>query len=77
MVKIDLYYKNALLNPYLLHDKEFADDSNSLTICKRALQKLCPPKTYPNVVQDFLAFQHKQGPFYNMLDPKQLEVLNT
>jgi hypothetical protein len=59
MVKTDLHYADALMNPYLLHDKELADDSNSLTAYKRVLRKLCSPETYPHVVQDFLAFQHK------------------
>jgi hypothetical protein len=59
MVKTDLHSAGALLNPYLLHDKELADDSNSLTACKRVLRKLCSPETYPDVVQDFLAFRHK------------------
>jgi hypothetical protein len=70
MVKTDLHSAGALLNPYLLHNKELADDSDSLTACKRVLQKLCSPETYPNVVHDFLAFRHKQGPFHDMLDPK-------
>jgi hypothetical protein len=59
MVKTDLHYAGALLNPYLFHDKELADDSNNLIACKRVLRKLCFPKTYPDVVQDFLAFRHK------------------
>jgi hypothetical protein len=50
MVTINLHYAGALLNPYLLHDKELANNSNSLTGCKTVLQKLCPPETYPNVV---------------------------
>jgi hypothetical protein len=56
MVKTDLHSAGALLNPYLLHDKELADDSDSLTACTRVLRKLCSPETYPDVVQDFLAF---------------------
>jgi hypothetical protein len=56
MVKTDLYYVGALLNPYLLYDKELADNSNSLIACKRVLRKLYPLETYPEVVQDFLAF---------------------
>jgi hypothetical protein len=59
MVKTDLYYVGALLNPYLLHDKELADDNDSLIACKKVLQKLCPLETYSDVVQDFLAFRHK------------------
>jgi hypothetical protein len=50
MVKTDLHYASVLLNPYLLHDKELADDSDSLTACKRVLRKLCSPETYPDVV---------------------------
>ena len=70
MVRTYLHYAGALLNPFLLHDKEFADDSNSLIACKKVLQKLCSPETYPDIVQDFLAFRYKQGPFHDMLDPK-------
>jgi hypothetical protein len=50
MVKIDLHYAGALLNPYLLYDKELADNSDSLIACKKVLQKLCSPETYPDVV---------------------------
>jgi hypothetical protein len=70
MVKTDLHYAGVFLNPYLLDNKELADDSDSLIACKSVLRKLCSPETYPDVVQDFLAFQHKQGPFHHMLDPK-------
>jgi hypothetical protein len=37
MVKTDLHYAGALLNPNLLYDKELANDSDSLTVCKRVL----------------------------------------
>ena len=50
MVKTDLHYVGVLLNPYLLHDKELVDDSDSLTVCKKVLQKLCSPGTYLDVV---------------------------
>jgi hypothetical protein len=50
MVKTNLHYAGALLNPYLLYDKELVDVSNSLTACKRVLQKLCSLETYPDVV---------------------------
>jgi hypothetical protein len=73
MVRTDLHYAGALLNPYLLHNKELADNSDSLTMCKRVLQKLCPLKTYPNVVQDLGAFWHKQRPFHDMLDLNNLK----
>jgi hypothetical protein len=33
MVKTDLHSAGALLNPYLLYDKELADDNNRLTAC--------------------------------------------
>jgi hypothetical protein len=59
MVKTDLHYIGLLLNSYLLHNKELADDSDSLIACKKVLQKLCPPETYPSIVQYFLAFRHK------------------
>jgi hypothetical protein len=75
MVKTDLHYAGALLNPYLFHDKELANDSDSLTAYKRVLRKLCSPEMYPDVVQDFLAFRHKQGPFHDMLDPKDQKCL--
>ena len=70
MVKTNLHYAGALLNLYLLHNKELLNDSDSLIACKKVLQKLCFLETYPNIVQDFLAFRHKQGLFHNMLDPK-------
>jgi hypothetical protein len=50
MVRTDLHYAGALLKPYLLHDKELADDSDSLIASKRVLQKLCPLETYPDAV---------------------------
>jgi hypothetical protein len=56
MVKTDLHYVGALVNPYLLHDKDLANDSNSLIACKKVFQKLCPPETYPDVVQVFWTF---------------------
>ena len=71
MVKSDLHDAGALLNPYLLQDKELADDLDAITTCKRVLGRLCSPETYPHVVLEFLAFCHKQPPFHNMLDPKQ------
>jgi hypothetical protein len=57
MVKTNLYYAGALLNPYSLHDKELANDNDSLMAYKRVLQKLYSPETYPDVMQDFLAFR--------------------
>ena len=56
MISTDLHSAGALLNPYLLHDEELGDDSDVVTACKRVLQNLCTPKTYPDVVQEFLAF---------------------
>ena len=70
LVKTDLHDAGALLNPYLLHDKELADDSDAITACKRVLERVCSPETYPHVVLEFLAFRHKEPPFHNMLDPK-------
>jgi hypothetical protein len=72
-VKIDLYYASALMNPYLLHDKKLADNSDSLS--EEGVPKLCPPETYSNIVQHFLAFQHKQGPFHDMLDLNKQKCL--
>jgi hypothetical protein len=71
MVKLDLHDAGAFLNPYLLHNKELADDLDAITACKRVLGKLCSPETYLDVVLEFLAFRHKELPFHNMLDPKQ------
>ena len=71
MISTDLHSAGALLNPYLLHDEELGDDSDVVTACKRVLQNLYTPKTYPDVVQEFLAFRHKRAPFHDMLDPKQ------
>jgi hypothetical protein len=50
MVKTNLHYAGALLNPYLLYNKELADNSDSLTSGKRVFQKLCSLETYSNVV---------------------------
>jgi hypothetical protein len=50
MVKTDLYYAGALLNPNLLHDKELVDDNDSLITCKRVFWKMYPLESYPNVV---------------------------
>jgi hypothetical protein len=50
MVKLDLHYADALLNPYLLHNKELTDDSDSFMACKRVLRKLCFPEMYLEVV---------------------------
>ena len=71
MISTDLHSAGALLNPYLLHDEELGDDSDVITACKRVLRNLCIPETYPDVVQEFLAFRHKRAPFHDMLDPKQ------
>ena len=70
MMTTDLHCAGALLNPYLLHDKELADDQDVTTACKRVLQRLCTPETYPDVVKEFIAFRHKAVPFHDMLDPK-------
>ena len=75
MISIDLHSASALLNPYLLHDEELSDDSDVVTACKRVLRNLCTPETYPDVVQEFLAFRHKRAPFHNMLHPKQQKCL--
>jgi hypothetical protein len=37
MVRTDLYYAGVFLNPYLFHDKELVDDSDSLFVCKKVL----------------------------------------
>ena len=72
MVKTYLYYAGALLNPYLLHNKELANDSDSLIVCKRVLQKLCLLETYPDVVQD----SFKTGAIPRDVGPKRPEVLS-
>ena len=71
MITTDLHSASALFNPYLLQDKELADDSDVITTCRRVLQNLCTPETYLDVVQEFLAFRHKDVSFHDMLDPKQ------
>ena len=70
MITMDLHSAGALLNPYLFHDEELADDPDIIMACKRVLRKLCSPETYPDVVKEFVAFRHKDVPFYDMLDPK-------
>jgi hypothetical protein len=53
MVTTDLNYAGVLLNPYLLHDKELADASDSFILSKKMLKELCLLEIYPDVVQDF------------------------
>jgi hypothetical protein len=60
MVTTNLHYAGALLNPYMLHNKEVANNSDGFNACKIVLQKLCSPKTYPNLMQDVLELRHKQ-----------------
>ena len=57
------------MNPYLLHDKELADDQNATERCKKVLMKICDPKEYAKVVKEFVAFRHREPPFHNMLEP--------
>jgi hypothetical protein len=59
MFKTYLHYAGALLNLYLLHDKESANDNNSLIACKKVFQKLCLLEMYLDIVQNFLAILHK------------------
>ncbi len=56
MVDNDLQSAAALLNPYLLHDKELADDADAMSACKRVLEKICKPDEYAAVVREFMAF---------------------
>ena len=56
MMSTDLHCAGALLNPYLLHDKELADDPDIRAACKRVLGTLCSPETYPDVANEFMAF---------------------
>jgi hypothetical protein len=69
MVANDLQSAAALLNPYLLHDKELADDADAMSACKRVLEKICKPDEYAAVVREFVAFRHREPPFHNMLNP--------
>jgi len=75
MVETNLYYIGALLNPYLLHDKELAHNLEATKRCKCVLMQICKPKEYANVMREFVAFQHKEPPFYNMLDPGEQKLL--
>jgi hypothetical protein len=50
MVTTDLNYAGVLLNPYLLHDKELADASDSFILSKKMLKELCLLEIYPDVV---------------------------
>ena len=74
MVETDLHYAGALLNPYLLHDKELADDLDATEKCKRVLMKICKPREYADVVKEFVAFRHREPPFHNMLDPGEQKL---
>jgi len=74
MVETDLYYARALLNPYLLHDKELTDNLHAIERCKLVLMQIYKPKEYVDVVREFVAFQYKEPPFYNMLDPSKQKL---
>ena len=67
----NLHYAGALLNPYLLHNKELADDQNATERCKEVLTKICDRKEYAKVVKEFVAFRHREPPFDTMLEPQE------
>jgi len=56
MGETNLHYSRALLNPYLLHDKELANNQDATNACKRVIMKICDPKEYAKVVKEFIAF---------------------
>jgi len=68
MVETDLHYAGALLNLYLLHDKELVNDLDAIERCKRVLMQICKSKEYVDVVRKFVAFQHKEPSFHNMFN---------
>jgi len=55
----DLHFAKALLNLYLLHDKELADDLDATDAYRRVIMKICDPKDYVKVVKEFVAFRHR------------------
>ncbi len=69
MVEINLHYVGVLLNPYLLHNKELANEQHATDACKHVIRKICKPKTYAQVVKEFVAFRHREPSFHDMLDP--------
>ena len=73
-METDLHYAGALLNPYLLHDKELADDQDAKQACKRVLTKICKPEEYAKVVKEFMAFRNRDPPFHNMLEPDEQQL---
>jgi len=74
MVETDLHYVGALLNPYLLHNKELVDDLDATKRCKCVLMQTCKPKEYVDIVKEFVAFQHREPLFHNMLDPGEQKL---
>ena len=74
MIETDLHYVGALLNPYLLHNKELGDNQYATDACKRVIRKICQPGTYPHVVKEFVAFRHRDPPFHDMLDPAEQKL---
>ncbi len=74
LMTTDLHGAAALLNPYLLHDRELADDPDLTIACKRVLQKLCPADDYADVVSEFLAFRVRGPPFHDMLEPNNQKL---
>lgn len=71
MMTTDLLCAGALLNPYLLHDKELADDTEVWHGCRRVLKTLCAPGTYHDVANEYMAFRMRSAPFHEMLDPTE------
>ena len=74
MVKNDLHYVGALLNPYLLNDPQITDNQDAMASCKNVLEKLCKPMDYADTVREFLAFRYKDPPFQSMLKPEDQKL---
>ena len=72
MMRTDLYHVGALLNPYLLHNKELANDGNGIIACKQVFWRLALEEKYSLVVEEFLAFWHKLFLFHDMITSRKI-----
>ncbi len=73
---IDLHYAGALFNPYLLGEVRLHDDADVKEIFNKVLRKIaCTPIAYALILIKFTNFVESQGPFFDTLLMKDLDLL--
>jgi hypothetical protein len=76
MMKIDLHYVGALLNPYLLGNNMIHDDVDAKGEFKWVLWKMLVDATsYVQALTDFADLVKGQGPFVNIPTATSLNML--